>query len=308
MGTIEKDLLNSLLHKLIIGLTDWSADELQFYKNNVALVEQKLRDYPEDVFVAPYAGFSYLERCLMRNRLGVRRIISKPTAILLSLYASYQNKEETVAIVAIENDCFDIGLFGTGSGVFEELSLRHGCLDTLTKSCDSINQCVECSIDSLLIVHNGDIDQYVIKQFEACFKLKATLRCELQNLLVRGAYVLSGVLYGIVRNCILIQVQQYPIFCEFENGDAFELFKPNIFPARNETIITIQINKNNHNLWIRERYNEYSSSPIAFWRLPHSKLNSNQERKLKITLEIDANCKLNVKIIDLDSNNEYSII
>lgn len=30
MGTIEKDLLNSLLHKLIIGLTDWSADELQF--------------------------------------------------------------------------------------------------------------------------------------------------------------------------------------------------------------------------------------------------------------------------------------
>lgn len=271
-------------------------------------MEQKLRDYPEDVFVAPYAGFSYLERCLMQNRLGVRRIISKPTAILLSLYASYQNKEETVAIVAIENDCFDIGLFGTGSGVFEELSLRHGCLDTLTKSCDSINQCVEHSIDSLLIVHNGDIDQYVIKQFEACFKLKATLRCKLQNLLVRGAYVLSGVLYGIVRNCILIQVQQYPIFCEFENGDAFELFKPNIFPARNETIITIQINKNNHNLWIRERYYEYSSSPIAFWRLPHSKLNSNQERKLKITLEIDANCKLNVKIIDLDSNNEYSII
>lgn len=242
----------------------------------------------------------------MRKQLGVKRIISKPTAILLSLYASYQDKDETVAIVVIENDRFDIGLFGAGSGVFDELRLSHGSVDTLTKSCDSIMQSVEHSIDSLLIVHNGDVDPYIIKQIEVCFKLKATLRSELQNLLVRGAYVLSGVLYGIVRNCILMQLQQYPIYCEFENGDAFELLKPNVVPTRHETTITTQIGPHNHNLWIRERCNEYSS-PIAFLRLPYSKLNSNQECKLKITLDIDANYKLDIKIVDLDSNNEYSI-
>ena len=307
MGTIEKKLLNSLLHKLIIGIKDWTAEELQFYKNNAALVEQRLHDYSEDVFVAPYAEFSYLERCLMRKQLGVKRIISKPTAILLSLYASYQDKDETVAIVVIENDCFDVGLFGTGSGVFEELRLRHGSVDTLTKSCDSIMQSVEHSIDSLLIVHNGDVDPYIIKQIEACFKLKATLRSGLQDLLVRGAYVLSGVLYGIVSNCLLIPLQQYPIYCEFENGDAFELLKPNVVPTRHETTITTQIGPHNRNLWIRERCNEYNSSPLAFLRLPYSKLSSNRECKVKITLDIDANYKLNIKIVDLDSNNEYSI-
>lgn len=50
MGTIEKELLKSLLHKLIIALKDWTAEELQFYKNNAALVELRLQDYPEDVF------------------------------------------------------------------------------------------------------------------------------------------------------------------------------------------------------------------------------------------------------------------
>lgn len=140
MNINEDALLKSILRKLIIGLKDWTADELQFYKNNAALVEQRLHDYPEDVIVAPYAEFSYVERCLMRKQFGVKRVISKPTAILMALYALYQGKDETIVIVAMENSGFDIGLFSAGSGVVEELSSGHGSVDTLINYCDFIMQ------------------------------------------------------------------------------------------------------------------------------------------------------------------------
>lgn len=71
MGTSEDVLLKSVLHKLIIGLTDWTDDELQFYSNNHSSIEQKLElnDYPEDVFVTS-ANLSCVERSIITKELG----------------------------------------------------------------------------------------------------------------------------------------------------------------------------------------------------------------------------------------------
>ena len=309
MGTSEDVLLKSVLHKLIIGLTDWTDDELQFYSNNHTSIEQKLElnDYPEDVFVTS-ANLSCVERSIITKELGVKRIISKPEAILLALYSSYiETEEKTVAIVAVENNSFDMGLFCIGDGIVEELGFSHDDVANSAKSCEYVRN-IRHDIDNLFIVHNGGVEPYIIKQIEAGFKLKADIRHDLPDLLIRGAYILSGVLCGIVRDCILIQLQQFPLYCELGNGDTFELLKPGTcIPARKETIITTRLNRHNQNLWIREKCNEYHKPPVAFVRLQSSKSSSNQECKLKITLDIDTDYQVQIKIVDLDSNQEYNI-
>lgn len=149
------------------------------------------------------------------------------------------------------------------------------------------------------------------KVMKICFSQNYLILLKMEHVVlartVRGVYILSGVLCGLVHDCILMEVQQYPIYCELENGDVFELLRAHTFPTRSETMITTRIDQHNRNLWIRERCNGYNSSPIAFLRLPYSKLNSNKEYKLKIILDIDANYQVNIKVVDLESNKEYNM-
>lgn len=300
-------ILQSVIYKIILGINDWTLEELQFQKNNPELVERELvwakQEGPHDIYLSS-SQISIAERkAIHQSSPQIKRIISRPTAVLLALYNNSMY-EAKVAVFTIDENKFDFGVYGIGDGVFEELYLLNG--DTNSNYIQKLQE-VYCSIghiDCLVIVSNGIIDQRSIKEIESEIHVSPQCHVNLNELLVHGAYIYSGVLKGLIRNMLLIQMLPNFLYCETPDKEQFDLInnkdKITSIPTR-QTIA--DISTKSRKLFIKENG---SNEPIAVILL--SSQLSNIEHHISIETDIDANFRFKFSITDLNSQEKYETI
>ena len=301
--------LNSIIYKIVLGITDWTTEELQYQYNNTKLIEQELLKAscsgPDDTVISS-AQISIVDyKALIKNSKHIRHIISKPSAVLLAMY--YGKKYDgRVAIVVVENRTYDLGISLVGDGVFEEQYLRSGKIDDdLSEiSIDILGN--QDKIDSLLIVSNKRLSYIDIQKIESIFQMRAIEDPNLRDKLVRGAFLYSGMRVGIAKDALLLRKVSYPICCQAENKehiDSFELIgKETIIPVRKSIEIpTCDVTK----LYITEQRNDCVGQPIAIL-----KMNDSIEvdaSKINLEIDIDQNFNLSIKTTDLNSNDVCEI-
>lgn len=292
-------ILQSIIYKIILGIKEWSLQELQFHKNNPELVEKELSmaqyEGPDDIYVSS-ALISVAERSLIhRSSPRIKRIITKPTAVLCALQHEFII-DEKVAVVTFDGNYFDIGVYNVGDGIIEELNLLSYIQDV---------QDVICSIEdvtSLIVVSNGKMVRRSIHNIECALNISAKCYENLKELLVQGAFIYSGVLKGLVHNVLLLPMFPYVLYCETPDNERFE------FP--NE-IITIPTKQNSGQITTKARKlfikQNGSNEPIAVIQL-NGYSADNIPHNISIQTDIDLNDRIKFTIMDETSKEQYEII
>lgn len=233
------DLLNTILVKLMIGCRDWSLDELQFQHNNPDMIEKGLRSYPYNVIAVP-ADTTLLEHVsINKYSKNVCRTIVNTTAVLLSLYYN-SDVEGNIAVVYVGQTFVEIGIYCVDYGIFETKFTRLvGKNEDMYGACRSAiaNSEIDGNLNELNIVYcNEDAklrDNMDVSIIEKAFGRKALLRTDGAELCVRGAYIQSGVLAGIVKDTLLMEPTPFDIYCDYGGGEHILLVGANtIIPCR----------------------------------------------------------------------------
>lgn len=280
------DLLNTILVKLMIGCRDWSLDELQFQHNNPDMIEKGLRSYPYNVIAVP-ADTTLLEHVsINKYSKNVCRTIANTSAVLLSLYYN-SDVEGNIAVVYVGQTFMEIGISWVGSGIFESKCTRLvGKNEDMYGACRSAiaNSEIDGNLNELNIVYcNEDAklrDNMDVSIIEKAFGRKALVRTDGAELCVRGAYIQSGILEGLVKDTLLMESTPFDIYCEYGGGEHILLVEANtIIPCRKTVKLVVPQNKPINRLFVKEE-----DRIIAV--LPLEKADSKEEVEYKITAEI----------------------
>lgn len=302
-------MLNSIVYKIVIGITDWTPEELEYQYNNSKLIEQELvkaSHYGPDDTVISSAQISIVDyKTLIKNSKHVKRIISKPFAVLLAMYYG-KRYDGCVAIVVVENRTYDLGVYLIDDGVFEEQYLRTRRIDDDLSDISIDVLETQDKIDGLLIVSDKRLSYMDLQKIESIFKMRAIEDINLREKLVRGAFIYSGIPLGIVKDTLLLRKVSYPICCQTQNKEYIDSFnvieKETIIPTRK----SIEIPTNGvRELYITEMRNDNVGQPIAIIKLNDSK--DSDASKINLVIDIDCNFNMTIKATDLNSNEVCEI-
>ena len=118
-------MLSTIIKKYIFDRTDWTAEELQFQKNNPQLLEKELAELhrrfsamPKDVRAVD-SRLTLPERMLVKtadknsSRQKIKGIIDIPVAAALALYGGYEH-ENIVAVAVFNGEAIDLAVLDVG--------------------------------------------------------------------------------------------------------------------------------------------------------------------------------------------------
>lgn len=300
-------LLQSVIYKILVGIKDWTLEELQFHKNNLELIEQELlrcqQEGADDIYVSS-AQISISERSIiLRSSPQIKRIISKPTTVLLALQHKFIS-EAKVAVITIEGNTFDLGVYDVGDGVIEELHLLSGDINgDYIQKLQEISRTTE-NIKCLIVASNDMIAQWSVNKIAGALNTCAQNYNNLHDLLVRGAVIYSGVLKGFFKDILLIQMLPSALYCETSNKERFELFSSQDKIISIPLLAKAKISSKSRKLFIKE---SGRNEPIAIIQL-NNHSTENLMRHINIQTDINANYRIKFTITDLDSKGQHEIV
>ena len=154
-------------------------------------------------------------------------------------------------------------------------------------------------MDYLVIASDGKIEKKSISEIETVFGTSSEYYRNLDELLVSGASVYSGVFKGTVRDVLLLQQVTNSLYCETSDSKIVDLVESkSIIPTKQKSS---EIITNASRLFIKE---DGYNTPIAIIQL--NDLSTKQsERRIVIESDIDSNFKIKIIVTDIDSNEKY---
>lgn len=300
-------LLQSVIYKIIVGIKDWTLEELQFYKNNPELVEQELlrcqQEGADDIYVSS-ADISISERSIiLRSSPQIKCIVSKPTTVLLALQHKFIN-DTKVAVITIEDNTFDLGVYSVGDGIIEELHLLSGDINgDYTQKLQEISRTTE-NVKCLIVASDAMIAQWCVNKIAGALNTCAQNYNNLYDLLVRGTVIYSGVLKGFVKDILLIQMLPSALYCETSNKERFELFSSQDKIISIPLLVKTKISSKARKLFIKE---SGQNEPVSIIQLNNHSA-ENLMHHINIQTDIDANYRIKFTITDLDSKEQHEIV
>ncbi len=297
----------SIIDKFLNGISEWSAEELQYQRNFPKDIENALVlikgstancIYSHEILLVP-SYYSLSLRALLSKKftqkgLRVKRTLTATNAVALAKFAGIQY-DKTVAIVIVHRNYIDLAILTIGDGVFEVKFTIGGQTDGIDDKDKIFDVCTAYlkkrgdiedfhGIDECIIVSENTVDNSCISVIEQTFETKSILDTGLTTLFKKGMLVQKGILDGTVKDVLLLDMMPYPIGAESGGHDMIQIIDNNIYPTYKERLIGIP---SDGIVCITEGYAE---NKITIGRLffEVSSIESKLSR-IKLNIDIDAN-------------------
>lgn len=126
-------LLNQIASKIVNGLGNWTAEELQYQRNHPDKVEQALHGFRQksmilDKILVLHNNANYMQVKRFANDLGIDKPITmsytEAAAIAVTVNVTERQldgKETTMVILTVVEDVLDMTAVTIGDGVYEVL-------------------------------------------------------------------------------------------------------------------------------------------------------------------------------------------
>ncbi len=249
-----------IIDKLLNGISEWSAEELQYQQNFPKDIENALSllngaiancMYSHGILLVP-SYYSLSLRALLSKQFTqkgsqVKRTLTITNAVALAKFADKQC-EKTVAIVILQKKYIDLAILRIGDGIFEVKFTTGGeingvyykdkiydiCFAYLKKreNIEDFN-----GIDECLIVSEDKIANNCISIIEQTFETKSILDTGLTVLCKNGMLVQNGILNGTVKDALLLDMIPYPLYVDIDGNCVKQIVDYCITPARKSCII-----------------------------------------------------------------------
>lgn len=219
-------MLSTIIKKYIFGRTDWTAEELQFQKNNPQLLEKELAELhrrfsamPKDVRAVD-SRLTLPERMLVKtadknsSRQKIKGIIDIPVAAALALYGGYEH-ENIVAVAVFNGEAIDLAVLDVGYGVFEVVAQ---CW--ISRGSDTAGMCrrlleeVSGGVSILHIIADKETDFYDVPVLEETLSCHSVKHLNLTELCCKGCNILSMVRDGRLKDILLLEAVPSSIYVE----------------------------------------------------------------------------------------------
>ena len=326
----------TIVNKIILGITDWTAEELQYQINNPQEIEKALSiiqkemqsENPECcevqsgiVIVPSYLNILQRKEAKIKHEKKngkCRRILSAPTAVALAIYANQKNIDLLkTAIVILENNKIDIAIFEIEDGVFE-VKCAGGCsqlennTNKITEVCSkAITDSCWVLVDELIIVGKGAYIAENQHAVEKAFGKTARKMSNLAELQAKGADIQNDILTGKVTNVLPLDVISLPIGIEAGDGTMSEIISANcITPTKKiQTFTTNLDNQSSMEIHVLQGEKPLAKNNVTIGRflldgIPPAPRGLSQ---IEVTFDIDANGVLKVSAKDKETGKEIKI-
>lgn len=250
----------SIIDKSLNGISEWSAEELQYQQNFPKDIENALVlikgstancIYSHKILLVPsYYSLSLralLSKQFTQKGLRVMRTLTAPNAVALAKFAGIQY-DKTVAIVIVQENYIDLAILTIENGVFEVKftigSETGGTDDKIFDVCGSYlkNQGdIEDfhGVDECIIVSENKVANSCINVLEQTFETKSILDTGLTILFKKGMLVQKGILEGTVKDVLLLDMMPYPIYLDADRNGTKRIADISTIPIQKSYIIDI---------------------------------------------------------------------
>lgn len=219
-------MLSTIIKKYIFGRTDWTAEELQFQKNNPQLLEKELAELhrrfsamPKDVRAVD-SRLTLPERTVVKtadknsSRQKIKGIIDIPVAAALALYGGYEH-ENIVAVAAFNGEAIDLAVLDVGYGVFEVVAQCWISRGSGTAGmCRRLLAEVSGDISILHIIADKETDFYDVPVLEETLSCHSVKHLNLTELCCKGCNILSMVRDSLLKDILLLEAVASSIYVE----------------------------------------------------------------------------------------------
>lgn len=253
---------SSIIDKFLNGISEWSAEELQYQQNFPKDIENALSllngatancIYSHGILLVPsYYSLSLralLSKQFTRKGLQVNIPLTTTNAVALAKFADKQC-EKTVAIVILQKKYIDLAILRIGDGIFEVKFTTGGDINGMDYKDKIYDICFTYlkkrgniedfnGIDECIIVSDDKVANNCISIIEQTFETRSILDMELMFLYKKGMLIQKGILDGTVKNALLLDGLPYPIYVDGNCVKQFVDFS--IIPVRRSCIIDMPL-------------------------------------------------------------------
>ncbi len=255
----------SIIDKLLNGISEWSAEELQYQQNFPKDIENALVlikgssancIYSHEILLVPsYYSLSLralLSKQFTKKGLRVKRALTATNAVALAKFAGIQY-DKTVAIVIVHRNYIDLAILTIGDGVFDvkfTIGWKTDGIDDKDKIFDVCTAYLKKrgdiedfhGIDECIIVSEKTVNNSCISVIEQTFETKSILDTGLTTLFKKGMLVQKGILDGTVKDVFLLDMIPYPISLDVGRNGTKQIVDFSIIPIRKSFVIDIPSN------------------------------------------------------------------
>lgn len=248
-------MLYTIIKKYIFGRTDWTAEELQFQKNNPQLLEEELAKLhrrfsamPKDV-VAVDSRFTLLERKTVRaayennGHRKVKGVIDIPAAVAMALYGGCEYVN-TVAVAVFNGDAIDLAVLSVGDCVFEVLAqcwIPRG--SDIAGMCSRLMDEVPDGVNIMHLIADKETDFYDVPVLEAALFCHSVKHLNLEALCSKGCNVMSMVRNGELRDILLLEAVSSSIYVECQKRYECVIQTNTTIPTRKAILLDINVDE-----------------------------------------------------------------
>lgn len=256
---------SSIIEKSLNGISEWSAEELQYQRNFPQDIESALAlirgshancMYSHEVLLVPsYYSLSLralLSKQFTQKGLQVKRTLTATNAVALAKFAGIQY-DKTVAIVILEGNYIDIAILTIEDGVFEvkfTIGEKTDGVDEKDKIIDVCKAYLKMrgdienlhEIDECIIVSENIVASSCINFIEQTFETKSKLDRNLTILLKKGMLAQKGIFEGMVKNVLLLDMMPYPIYLDVDRNRTKRIVDSSIIPISKSCVIDMPSN------------------------------------------------------------------
>jgi hypothetical protein len=331
------NFLTIIVNKIILGITEWTAEELQYQISNPEEIEKalsvikksvqnektemnELRNAANDIVIVP-SYFNILQRKAAKEaheKKGFKctRILTATNAVALALYAGKKIDLLRVAILILEKDTVDISIVEIGDGVFEVKCVvgNENTGNLITELCNNALHCTglnKNNIDEFIITGNSAYNSEYQQIAENVFGKTARKMPNLSELLAKGADIQHGILIGNVKDVLLLDVIPMSLGIETEGGVMLKLIEANtIIPTqKTKTFTTVVANQPFVEIHILQGEKTLVKDNVTVGRFHLDGIHpaSKSVSQIKVTFEIGANGDLGVSVKDKETGKEISV-
>ena len=172
--------------------------------------------------------------------------------------------------------------------------------EAVYSKCNEATRYVEGPVDKVLVVTNGHYDFSYEQLAGKIFGVEAELMTNLKQLIKRGAEIRDGISNGSVKNALLIPVISQAVGVEDAYGNMLPIINANTtIPYRSNKHISLNASVPvfNIKLWQGNHLKAINNTLLADINLENDIIQSNTNRVLDITIDINANmlCRYIIK-------------
>ena len=291
----DKDMLDRILLKIVLGKTDWTTEEFQYRNDHWQDIERGLiciQKEEKRIKVLPYS-YNYLQKVAETKKTGIAkpRFLSYPEAVALALLPP-NDLDEKNCIIVVEKDGFiDMAFVVYGDGVYETRYTAYTSSFNKERVYSFLIEVKrsEVSVDRIILAAENVVDFQHKKHIENICGVSVEYRNDLQQLVKQGVSVYAGVLWGGVKNVLLLSAVSQNIGVEKDDGLMMPLvYADDYIPTRRSDDLLLDADKTWFvvDLWEGNDKIARNNANIATLRLKNRCIEQGKKREIMVTVDI----------------------